>query len=364
MLRPIHLSEGLRYFSKSIKRKISGPKQYSGDARQICKGIIDDCWNGKYFMNTAGHFHEFWSRDFGCAVDSLIKLGHKDKVEKTLAYALEIYQKNGKITSAINPGGIPFNFPQVYSPDSVALLLRSLHAAKAHDLIKKHKPFLNSEIKKFYDVVFDKDSGLVKRKVHFSGWRDYYVRDSSCYDNIMLAVLADTLDKNKILYNPFKGYDIKKNIKDSFWTGSYFLDDLSGNKHVTGDANIFPFWLDIFSSRKMLKSAVDSMHSSKLDKPLPLKYVHGDTKERKIFLEFLVPDWEHDAVWPHLGFMYIKLLKRIDKNRADKQKRAYANLIERYKNFYELYTPDLKPYKSLFYMSDESVIWCANFLTL
>ncbi len=315
-------------------------------------------------MNSAGHFHEFWARDFGFCVDSLLKLGYTAKVKRTLAYALKKYSEHGKITTAINPQGIAFDFPDVYSPDSVAFFFYALQKANAGYLIEKYKAFLNREIKRFYLTVLDKNTGLVKRKTHFSALRDYYIRDSSCYDNTMVALLAETLKKIKILDNPFKRFDFKKIIKDNFWTGSYFLDDLSGKKHVSGDANIFPFWLGIFDDSKMLSSAIQAMQDAGLDKPFPLKYVSGNPKEKKIFIEFLVSDWERNCIWPHMGPMFISLVKKIDEYEANTYFLSYKHLIQKNRNFYELYTPDGKPYKSLFYMADESVIWCANYLTI
>jgi len=315
-------------------------------------------------MNSAGHFHEFWARDFGFCVDSLLKLGYTAKVKRTLAYALKKYSEHGKITTAINPQGIAFDFPDVYSPDSVAFLFYALQKANSGYLIEKYKDFLNREIKRFYLTVLDKSTGLVKRKTHFSALRDYYIRDSSCYDNTMVALLAETLKKIKVLDNPFKKFDFKKIIKNTFWTGSYFLDDLSGKKHVAGDANIFPFWLGIFDDSKMLSSAIQAMQDAGLDKPFPLKYVSGNPKEKKIFIEFLVSDWERNCIWPHLGPMFISLVKKIDEYEANTYFLSYKHLIQKNRNFYELYTPDGKPYKSLFYMADESVIWCANYLTI
>ena len=362
-MKLIHLSEGLRYFWKSIIRKLFDAKKYSGNAEEICRGVIEDCWNGKYFMNTAGHFHEFWARDFGFTVDSLLKLGYRNRVLRTLEYALNIYKKS-HIKTAINPKGVAFNFPNVYSPDSAAYFFRSLNVAGAHDLIRKNKDFLNNEIEIFFNTVIDKKTGLVKRKRHFSGMRDYYVRDSSCYDNTMVAILADTLNKIKILKNPFKRFNYPKIIKDYFWTGSYFLNDLSGSTHVSGDANVFPFWLGVFKDKEMLKSSIKAMQYKNLDKPFPLKYVGGSINEKKLWFEFLVSNWEGKCVWSHMGPLFVKLVNRIDKKQAKEYQEMYKAVIEGNKNFFELYNPPGKPYRSLFYMADESVSWAANYLTM
>ena len=349
---------------RSVSVRLNGFKKYDGNAEQICSQIVKDCWNGRYFQVSNGHYCEFYSRDFGICVDSLLKLGYKKEVRKTLEYALNIYSKHNGIYVAISPKGFPFNFPDVYSPDSVALFFRSLRVSSCNDLIKKYKDFLNNEVKRFYDAVLDKNTGLVKRKTHFSGMRDYFIRDSSCYDNIMVALLNDELKKIKILDNPLEDYDCKKIIKDNFWAGSYFLDDLSGSKHITGDANVFPFWTGVFNDGNMLKSTINKIRSSGLDSPFPIKYISGKSKENTIFIEFLVPDWEKNNVWPMMGPLFIQLVKSIDKEKAKEYIMSYTKIIEKYHNYLEIYTVDSKPYKSLFYCADESLLWAANYLTL
>ena len=39
-------------------------------------------------------------------------------------------------------------------------------------------------------------------------------------------------------------------------------------------------------------------------------------------------------------------------------------VIEKYKNFLEVFNPDGSPFRSWFYYADEGMLWCANYLTL
>ena len=363
MLKPIHLRAGLHMFKESFLVRFRGIKKYAGDAKQICESVVKDCYNGKYFQVNGDNYNFFWARDFGISIESLLKLGYKKEVLSTLGYALDVFSKNDKITTAIYSNNKPFNFPDVYSPDSVALLFRSLRVAGANKLIKKYKGFLNREVLKFYNTVLDKETGLVKRKTHFSGMRDYAIRDSSCYDNVMMAVIADEVKRLK-LDNPFKKYNFKEIIKNNFWTGSYFLDDLSGSKHITGDANVFPFWLEIFDDKKMVKSAINSTLEVGLDKPLPLKYMSGKAREKMIPIEWFVPNWERDCIWFMIGPLYMQLIDKIDKQKAREYIAGYKETIERYGNYLELYKPNGKPYKSLFYHAGRGMLWAANYLSL
>jgi len=244
--------------------------------------------------------------------------------------------------------------------------VRSLSHARAESLANKHSKFLNSEIRKFFNIVMDKDTGLVRKDRHFSSMKDHSLRKSSCYDNVMAAVLAKELESLKMLENPFRKYNFRKIIKGNFWNGDYFLDDLSGSRVITGDSNVFPFWAGIFSSKKMLKSAVSSMQSAGLDKPFPLKYTKSAKlgKQKFIGIEFFAKNYERNTVWTHMGPLFISLVKKVSRNDFEKYCRQYKSIIEKHKNYLELFTPEGKPYRTPFYCSDESMLWAANFLAL
>jgi len=204
-----HLGEGLRILQHSLRRKLFGYGSFSGGAEEICKKIVDQCWNGRFIQVSAGHFCQFYCRDFGWCTDALLSLGKKKQMISTLDYALEIFQKYGGIQVAISPGGRPFDFPNWYSPDSVAYLFRSL--VKVHDkkLIEKYKDFLEQEAERFFERVIDEKTGLVK-PVRFSSMKDHSIRQSSCYDTVMAGVLQDALKKLKIK-NPLHSFNYNKN---------------------------------------------------------------------------------------------------------------------------------------------------------
>ena len=362
--RPIHIYEGLRFFKHRLAVGVHGVKKYQGNAKHICKQVIDACWNGEYFQTSAGHYNEFYTRDFGFCTEALLKLGYRKKVLQTLEYALAIFSKANSITTTISPEGLPFNFPY-YSVDSLPLMIRSLRLANAKSLIKQHKAFLNNEINRFYNFVIDKETGLVTKKRYFSSMKDYSKRKSSCYDNVMAAMLKEDLKKLKILDNPLKNIDFKKNIKDSFWTGKYFLDDLSGTTHVSGDANVFPFWTGVFTDKSMMKKTFGILKFHGLDEPFPLKYTTHRIKEDKmIFLEFLVPNWERHSIWAQMGPIYIGLIKKTDRKQFKKYTELYKNWIEKNGTYLEVFDSKGKPLNTLFYHADEGMIWASMFLEL
>lgn len=357
-----HLSEAWRIFKRSRYVKKNGIKKYEGNAKEICQQVVRDCWNGKYFQTSTGHFCEFYMRDFGFCIDSLLKLGYKKEVHKTLSYCLDIYSKQG-LKTTITPNGKAIDI-FMYSPDSLAYLIRSLRIAKANDLVEKYKEFLEEETNRCFTLCFDKTKSLIRSDRHFGSIKDESLRRSSTYDNIMIAMLSNDLDRLK-LNNPFKKYDIKKAIKEHLWSGKYFYDDISKHNAVTGDSNVFPFWTDVFNDKKMLKSCINKIRKAGLDKPFPLKYSSVRFKEHKFnIVSKFVGGYEHDSIWMHMGLLYISLVKKVDKNLAEKYLNDYTFIIKKHKNFLEVFDKQGKPFKSPFYFADEGMIWAANYVKL
>jgi hypothetical protein len=345
--------------ARSIHVRKHGFQSYPGDARQICRQIVDACWNGEFFQTSAGHFAEFWTRDFGWCIDSLLELGHRQKVLKTLDYALAQFSKAGKITTTINPNHQPFDFPR-FAPDSLPFLMRALNAAKAKSLMEKHRKFLQSQADDYAVRVIDPKTKLV-RKEKFSSMKDGVYRKSSAYDTAMVGMLANEMVTAKIAHSlP----DMRKALIKHYWTGDYFLDDLSGKKHIAGDAQLFPFWTGVITDKSIMRKAFGSVRKAGLDKPFPLKYtaerMPADVLAQRIF----APNYEGNTIWAHMGLLYIAKLKEIDKDYARVCVSWHRDLVERYGTFLEVYEPDGRsPYRSPFYVADEGMLWAANLLT-
>ena len=363
-MKPIIISEGLRMFTRNIRVKFSGIEKYNGNDEEICKKIVEDAYNKekKHYQVSVQNYPEFYSRDFGWIIQSLINLGHKKRVVDTLKYALKIYENNDGITVAISPSEKPFDFPDIYSPDSVTYLFRSLRIAESKPLILKYKDFLNQEIKRFEDTVIDKTKGIVVMK-NFSGMRDYAIRESSCYDMIMACMLDQEIDKinvlmkKEVLRNHLKKYSLKNNLIKYYWTGSYFKDALHDNE-LSGHCNVYPYWLEIITDKKMLESSIKEIEKRRLHEPFPLKY--GNIEKKFLWHEFFVKGWEKESVWGMLGMAYIDIVSRIDKKKALSYLEQYKKKVLENNGFIEVYDHKGIYYRSAFYTTDSSMSWAAN----
>ena len=358
-----HLREGRRMFFRHLRVRGKNFFQFKGNANQIGTQILEHLWNGQYYNTSIGNYPLFYSRDFGMVIQSLLDLGHKERVRKTLDYAMDCYKTYGGIKTYITTFGKPIDFPNVYSPDSVVHMFRSLAILDDKELIAKYKDFLQFELDKFYKIATFQITGEIRRFIHFGGMRDHSKRDGSCYDTVMAAIISREAD-HLGLNNPLKRFNYAEIIEEQFWNGSFFNDDRSSTT-LTADANIYPFWYGIFDSKEKIKSAVAAMQEADLDKPFPIKYVTDKKQKGKtISVEILVNNWEAHSIWPMSGLPYIDIVGDVNPEQAKMHLLQYKRLIETHGTFLEVYDNKGKPYKSPVFSTDEGMIWVALYLTL
>lgn len=354
---------GLRAAARSLKVRLLNLKRYEGDAREICKAVLRDCWNGQYFTAGTGHFARFWTRDFGLYVEDLIHNGYRKKVHQTLENVLPIFEGQRRITTTI------FDHKRAhdvfdYSPDSLALLIHAIKAARAYHLLEKYGEFLRSEVHKFHDLVLDKERGIIRLDRPFTTLKDNVSRISSMYNNTMLAMLARDL-RELDLDNPFEGYNFRQILHDTFWTGNYFRDDLSGDDYVSGDANTIPFWAGIFTDPGMKRLAVDSMNNAGLANPFPLRYTNQRMPKREnALVKIFLPNYQGDSAWSIIAPMFIRLTRQVYPEKAKVYIEQYRKLIERDRTLLELFSADGSPFKTLVYFAEEGMLWASGFLDL
>jgi hypothetical protein len=292
----------------------------------------------------------------------LCSLGYRDKVLKTLEYALSAFEMAGGLATTITPRGRVLDV-FTYGPDSLAFILHALHEAKAWYIADGYREFLQKEAQRCYNLVWDRKRRLVRADKSFTSIKDNASRKSCAYDNAMIGLISKYLDSFE-LQNPWVGEDFSEKLIDNFWTGSYFKEDLSGSDVVAGDANVFPFWTGIVQDKSLLKKAISAVRKEGLDKPLPLRYTMHTPKGLFLPARVFAPNYEGNTVWAHLGLLYIEVVSALNKKWAREYLAEYTKRIEEHKTFLELYEPDGTPYKTLVYVTDEGMLWAANYLIL
>jgi hypothetical protein len=358
-MKLIHLKEGKRMFLRSMRVRRKGFVRHGKQSEKICETIVRKCWNGKYFQTSLGHFSQFYTRDFGFCTDSLIRLGYKEWVKQTLDHVLKTFTIGGAVTTSISPDGMPFDFPY-YGIDSLAWLLHSLVVSKSSRLVHGHKEFLERELSKVATLL-DED-GLVRPEVALSSMKDHVKRKSSCYDACMLAHIKTCATKLKLHHELSANY--KELLMTKYWIEDegYFREDRTDATHFAADANILPFWLGIITDKKLWNQVHEKLCSEQLNVPLPVKYsMHKHGKASHLAAK-IVPDYEGDAIWAHLGMMYMQLIEDSHPEQYAELHEQYENVIEKYGTFLEVYDSTGLPFKSPVYITDEGMLWASMFI--
>jgi hypothetical protein len=364
----IIINQGISMFLRNIKVRFNGFKRYRGSVKTISKSIINGCWNGKYFNVSSGHFKVFYIRDFAWVFEPLIKKGFKEKAIKTLNYVTNKYIQSKRVSVALYNNRL-YDFPS-YAVDSFPYLVM-LHR-KAKELLDINpsedvKRFFKDYAEAYKKKVIDNRTGLVREDKFFSSIKDHHLRRSSCYDNVMVAMLSK--DLNFLNISNSLPRDQKKKIKKKFWNGKYFKDGMDDNS-FSSDSNIFPFWTGLYDisvkeNKRMLMSVLEYITERKLNSPFPLKYHYNGFRPKRLIKEsFFAKDYETDSIWMHIGLIYIDILSKVNREAAKMYLISYKTLIDVHKTFLEVYDKKGKPYKSLFYYTDEGMIWIAYFLEL
>jgi hypothetical protein len=362
---PVLVAAGIRVGVLSLARRLFGWKRYPGSVEAICRAVIDDCWTGQFFAGSAGHFHQFWTRDLAMCSGSLCRLGYGDKVLASWTWGLARFARARRITTTIFARRFARD---VYSfaCDSLPMLLYGLRQAGAQELVGQHCDFLSAQVHHYVEQVLDPASGLARDDRYFSAPRDCMTGRSTVFANTMLALLERLLGEQDILPNPLRGLGVASRIRATYWRGDYFQDALD-RALPSGDANTWPFHFQVITDKDLQRRALATLQRQGFTQPLPLRYFSRRLPESELPIPRLfAPNYQGDTSWMQIGPVYLRLLREVDPDGFRSQRRAVADFIERDRNFLELYTPAGRPYqgRASLYYADQGMLWAALFLEL
>ena len=350
-----------------LRRQFRGHTRHPGDARSIVRACIEACWNGRTFTASPGHFDMFWTRDLSFSTPSLVRLGHRERVHTSLAYALDVWtSRRSHITTTIHYFDRPGDVFE-YGVDSLPLFLAALRSTGAEDLVERHRSWLQAEVDRFYQLVVDPTTGLVRSDRKFSAHRDTVVNRSNAYGNTMVALLAKTIEETGWLDSPFERHfegDYGRLLLEHFWVDDHFRDAL-GDETVSGEANIWPFYTGVIADPAIIAPALKYLATNGFCDPYPLRYETSRRPEREVWLtRHILPDYQGSTVWTSLGAMYLQVLRTIDPALAASETARYVDWIERDGTFWEVMNSKGQNWVSprWIMIGEESMLWSAIFL--
>ncbi len=333
---------GTKQMLRGIKCRITGPKRYGDNYKEICRKSIESAWDGKYFRGSGGHYSQFWTRDFGMCSKALCELGYGKKVRKTLKNALDAFERHGKLSTTIVFPDLPFNLGP-YSPDTLAWTIRAIKESNYDP--SKHQELLEKEVNKFAEEVVDED-GLIRTDTKLGALKGGYEEKGLLYNQVMAGMLSDDLEEID-LENPLSSFNFNKIIERNFWTGECFKNDLESDE-ITSDANLFPYWTGVIEDKDKKQKSLAKIQDKGLDQPFPLVYKSGPTS------------YQVNTAWTQIGAAWIDLFK--ENKVFETYKTKYINWIEKYGNYLECFDRGGRPFKKSIYYSDESMSWASIFL--
>ena len=356
------LPSGIRIALSGRIRRFVGFRRIDGDAKTVCTEVVRRCYDRKRGCYTASPetYRDFWARDFGRVVPSLLYLGFEKETTRTFRYALERYDAHGCFRLVISPQGRMFDFP-TYAPDGFALFVYGLSCLRDRRLVSRYRRFLEAELRRFAEGVLEPETGLVRCDRRFSEAQDYAVRSASCYTASMCHLLSRSADSLG-LDNPLTRYDFQSLIHRTYWNGTYYLDDRSGKTYVSGDACIAPFWTDAARAPdEQLPSVLEALDDAGITAPLPARYGAGTMEGREMIWMDRVNPWQRDAVWTCLGLQFLQVIERHAQERYRRELARYEAFIQRIGCFPEvLFARNLALFRSRTYQSETAMLWAAD----
>ena len=313
--------------------------------------------SGDHFNASGGHFRQFWTRDTGFSAVPLVRTGFGDRLRSSLAWALDVWSHHGRVTTTIFPRR---RARDIYTLgiDSLPLLLHALRACEADDLVARHAAWLEPETRRYVGEVLDPATGLVRTDRRFSSHRDTVVTASNAYANAMVALLDRVLREKGWFATPVPAGAVER-FRAAFWRGDRVVE-ATGGSLVTGDATVFPFWVDVLTDATELAAALAAARAAGLTSPLPLRYVaRRERRAEDPVQRLFVPDYQGTAIWSSLGAIYLQLLDRVDPAAVDGPLARYVEHIEREGTVWEVLADDLRPYVGRLgiFRADEAMLW-------
>ena len=354
------------------RRGLFGRKRHAGSAAEIIRACVDDCWDGTHYRASPGYFRQFWTRDLSFSAPALARLSpmHRERVIASIDWAIRTWERRrSHVTTTIHFFDQPVDVFD-YGVDCLPLMLGAMRRIGAAELLERHRPWLEGEVRHFMDQVVDPKTGLVRSDRKYSAHRDTIVNRCNAFGNSMVALLAMTLvDLGWDVPDPMKPLALAPQsiLLDHFWDPRGFFRDSPGDTTPSGEGNIWPFWAGVITDPSVLRQALDTLEERGYADPYPLKYEPVRKPEiEPWFVRTFMPDYQGATVWTSLGSMYLQLLHSLHPGQARLETDRYVAWIERDGTFWEVIDDETgERYSStLLTHSDESMLWSAIFLDL
>lgn len=332
------------------------------------------CYTGKGIVASTGHFNDVWTRDAMFASWGCLSIGDTDMVFKTLKYLLQ-HARDGLIPLKVGKGfqllkfiGIRGGPARVWytndknsSPpaDSNSLFLITL-AEYVKETGDKRLLKQWSAIDKVYRrlVAMDVDGDNLIEQGRYADWADSLKRSGkTLYSNACYAAASDAIAKlAKIARKPSSPYQRQaqrtKEALKVFWNGTCY-DEQPGNRVFDSAANLLMVHWGLTTHSKAILNIVQDSEDQ-----LPITTsCHANNQKWWLLRLVGMADYHENQRWSWISGLYLTVLREHDPKEHIRLSRLWRDKIEEDEGVYEVYEPDGRPVRRLFYRSQKPFAW-------
>jgi hypothetical protein len=154
-------------------------------------------------------------------------------------------------------------------------------------------------------------------------------------------------------------------IRENFFAGDFFYNDMNCGDYVSGDAAILPFWCGVFSDEpeetQIFDRVLQKLDKEGINSPLPSRYGNSHKKTTRTLIIENFNKWQRDTVWTCLGIHLLEVLRMYGHERYAIELEAYRKMISRFNCFPEVIdSKKNRLYSGPLYKSEDSMLWAAN----
>ncbi len=362
-------------------------------AYDIAKKALKKCYDKEGIVAGRTHFDYYWARDSFYASWGALELGDYDIVKKNLEIFLKNINDKGQVPIRIGASNIiqtlafigiknktkkphysqDKGFNPAIDPNLLLIITLDKYLEKTNDTAFAKKYLIKTILCLDWLEEYEKN-GLIYAG-EYATWQDMIKKKGYVlYTNVLyyqtLISISNIFKRLKIKkdYNK-KAEELRKKINQEFWNPKKgYYNDFYNNKKIcevfSSDGNFFSIIFNI-ADRKKKESVIKNADKLGISSKVPSFTNIPKHNFREVYLPFHfigMGDYnDYGVCWTWIGCLHsIALASANDKIQAQKILEKLSKNIIKDKDIYEVYEPNGKPLKRLFYSSEHPFTWTAS----
>lgn len=363
--------------------------------QEFAKKGLNQCYTNNGIYAGTHQFKDYWARDSMWASIGALKLKNYGVVKSNLMTFFK-FERKGMIPLRVGNWSVFQTYLGLkssklwakysdhqnnsFTSDSTTLTIIVFceYFQETNDVtfVKNNIPKIERVLSKLFILL---DSDLLIKEDYYSTWMDgIKKRGKTFYSNILYYVALknylDLLNKLKLtskLVTKKHLTELRNNLNETFWNGSYFTDWVGNNDADYFDtfANLIAIYFK-FTTKEQSNSIFEFIEKKDLIKNSGMilkSYPDYNPKYISSYLKLVGLQGYCDSItYPWMSLFYFLNLKKTNKlNKTNNERlNRLFDLILKEGVIHECYSFNLKPYKNLIYKSEHPFAWACSYAIL